>query len=116
MMPNHEGFSYLQFPQEWGTPKFQMGETVIADGDVGLVVGYTYHPPTNFHSVMNNAQPGLWVYVLFPPRILECPVGNVLGYHQDVIQPVLAPAVDEVQHQHSGMAPINSFYIPLPLA
>lgn len=114
MMLDHGSFSCLLLPHAWGMPKFKLGDFVRADGEIGVVVGYAYHPPENFHPEMNNAQPGLWAEVLFPPRIPEVPVGDVLGFHQDVIQPVLAPVEAVAPVEPVGNTPINTLYPPIP--
>lgn len=114
MMLDHGSFSCLLLPHAWGMPKFKLGDFVKVDGVTGVVVGYCYYPPENFHSEMNNAEPGLWAEVLFPPRIPECPVGDVLGFHQDVIQPVLTPAVAVIPSVGERNAPINTLYAPIP--
>lgn len=108
MMPDHANFSCLQFPADWEQPKFKLGDRVVVDDETGLIVGAFYASYCSCDPHFDDYQLGWWFEVatktVLPGRTLT----NVIGYHQDVIQPVLASVDTEIQHQQVSMTLANS--------
>ncbi len=113
MMPDHADFSCLQFPRDWEQPKFRLGDRVSVDGQTGLIVGAFYASSCSCNPTFDNYEFGWWFEVAIKTTVPGRVLTNVMGHHQDVLQPVLTPVDSEIQHQQVGMTLANS---PEPLA
>ncbi len=89
MMSDHAAFASLQVPTEWGTPKFQLGQTVSCDDGTGFIVGAMYSDEHSMNPEDDQECVGWWFWICVPTVVGERLVKNVWGKHQDVIQPAV---------------------------
>lgn len=108
MMLDHGGFSCVQFPAEWGTPRFQLGELVSVDGEVGTIVGVHYESSISYNPEFDTHELGWWFMVSVPSQVGEKILKHVSGWHQDVIQPVLTVGSSEIQQEGVCIPPIST--------
>ncbi len=107
MMLDHATFACLQFPSEWGHPRFQLGQTVSCDDGTGFIIGATYSDEHSMNPGDDQECVGWWFWICFETVVAGRVLKNVLGKHQDVIQPV-NQSVDLVAwQQHGSSTPIS---------
>lgn len=98
MMPVHEHFACLQIPRDWDEPKFHIGETVICDDGTGVIVGATYESLQTHNPEFDTAKFGWWFFICIHSNVGDLVLKDVIGHHQDVIQPVRT-TVEEVSQR-----------------
>lgn len=108
MIADHASFSCVQFPSEWGTPKFKLGDVVRVDGDVGTIIGIHYESLLSYDPEFDNHEMGWWFMVSVPHAVENRVLKHVSGYHEDVIQPVLAIGSSGIQQEGVCIPPINT--------
>lgn len=108
MMLDHGSFSCLQFPKEWEQPKFKLGDTVLCDGEQGLIVGAFYASHDSCDPEFDKYEWGWWFEVALPCDVGKRVAKNVLGFHESVIQPVLTGVDTEIQQQQVCIPPANT--------
>lgn len=97
MIADRVHFACLQFPREWDSPKFQIGQTVVCDDGVGVIVGATYESLQTHNPEFDTAKFGWWFFICIHSNVDDLVLKDVIGHHQDVIQPVYT-AVEDVSH------------------
>ena len=85
MMSDHDDFSCLQFPKEWGHPRFNLGDRVQAGGIQGIVTGVHYVHPDGVSAVWDDAEPGWWIEVTGASKWMNCTFGEGEFFHNSVI-------------------------------
>ncbi len=108
MMLDHGSFSCLQFPMEWGQPRFKLGDTVLCDGEQGIIVGASYESSISCDPEFDTYQLGWWFFVCTQTIVGNKVLKNTTGHHQDVLQPVLAVGSSGIQTQQPGITHTNT--------
>lgn len=95
MMSDHGNFASLQLPTEWGTPKFQLGQTVTCDDGTGFIVGALYQDEQSMDDMDDPECVGWWFWICVHRVVNGRQIVDIWGKHQDVIHPTV-DAVDAV--------------------
>ena len=98
----------LQFPSDWERPKFHLGDRVTVDGETGLIVGAFYASSDSCDPEFDSYELGWWFEVVTQTVIPGKVLTNVIGHHQDVIQPELTTIDIEIQRQPESMTFANT--------
>jgi len=87
MMSDRGNFSCLQFPKEWGQPRFNFGDRVLNGKRPVIVMGVSYVHPNSVDG-RDSDKVGWWFWVAdLQHHWHGCEFGECWGIHEEDLQP-----------------------------
>jgi hypothetical protein len=76
MMLDRGRFSTIQFPSEWGIPRFQLGQLVRSNGNLAVVIGVNYVSPMSDQCLTQDVESGWWAEFYFITHSTRVMIGQ----------------------------------------